>query len=85
MLISKNIVNQESYIKKHQTLQKIIDPLPQKFKGLQKRGFFWYWCFHPHQLRESVSPVCNIFTGICVHFLFNKYYKNQNFSCLIFF
>ena len=24
-------------------------------------GFFWYLCFYPHTLRDSVSPVCGIF------------------------
>ena len=44
------------------SLKKINRPPPwQRFLGPQKRVFFWYWCFYPHQLRESVSPVCYIF------------------------
>ena len=25
---------------------------------------FWYRCYYPHRLRDSVSPVCEIF-GFC--------------------
>ena len=24
-------------------------------------GFFWYWCYYPHRVRDSLSPVCGIF------------------------
>ena len=23
---------------------------------------FWYWCYYPHTLKDSVSPLCGIFT-----------------------
>ena len=27
-------------------------------------GFFWYRCYYPHRLRDSVSPVCGIFIKV---------------------
>ena len=35
-------------------------------------GFFWYQCYYPHRLRDSLSPVCAIFKILSLPSEFSK-------------
>ena len=36
-------------------------------------GFFWYWCYYSHWLRDALSPICKIFKGnFSKSFIFGK-------------